>query len=60
VIIPLTCEGGYENVKHIFDDKKVVTVTKTIELVIFSTNTDMRLNYPFEETGLKPSVEVSA
>ena len=57
VIIPLTCEDGYENVKHTFDDKRVINATKTIGLGVFSIKTGMRINYPFEETGLKPSVE---
>ncbi len=57
VIIPLTCEDGYENVKHTFDDKKVINATKTIGLGVFSMKTGMKINYPFEETGLKPSVE---
>ena len=57
VIIPLTCEDGYENVKHTFDDKRVLNVTKTVGLGVFSTKTGMRLNYPFKDTGLEPSVE---
>jgi hypothetical protein len=57
VIIPLTCEDGYENVKHTFDEKRVLNVTKTIGLGVFSTKTGMCINYPFEATGLLPSVE---
>jgi len=30
VIIPLTCEDGNENVKHVFKGKKVIDATKTI------------------------------
>lgn len=57
VIIPLTCEDGYENVKHTFKDKRVINTTKTIGLGVFSTKTGMRINYPFEDTCLEPSIE---
>lgn len=56
-IIPLTCEDGYENVKHVFNDKNVINATKTIGLGVFSTKKGMYINYPFEDTGLEPSVE---
>lgn len=57
VIIPLTCEDGNANVKHVFDDKKVIDATKTLGLGVFSMEKGMTLNYPFESTGLKPSVD---
>lgn len=56
-IIPLTCEDGYENVKHVFKDKKVIDATKTVGLGVFSMERGMTLNYPFESTGLEPSVD---
>lgn len=56
-IIPLTCEDGYDDVKYVFKDKKVIKVTKTLGLGIFSLEKGMLLTYPFEDTGLKPSVE---
>ncbi|HDP96371.1 MAG TPA: hypothetical protein ENN25_01590 [Euryarchaeota archaeon] len=57
VILPLTCEDGYDNVKHVFSDKKVLNLTKTIGLGVFSTKKGMCVNYPFEGTGLEPSVD---
>ena len=57
VIIPLTCEDGYENVKCVFNDKRVINTTKTIGLGVFSTKTGMCINYPFEDTGLEPSIK---
>jgi hypothetical protein len=58
VIIPLTCEDGYENIKHIFQDKKIIDVPKTIGLGVLSTQWHtLRLTVPFEETGLKPPPE---
>jgi len=56
-IVPLVCEDGYENVKFVFSDKNVINATKTIGLGVFSTNKGMCINYPFEDTGLEPSVE---
>lgn len=57
IILPLTCEDGYDNVKHVFNDKKVLNITKTIGLGVFSTKKGMCVNYPFENTGLEPSVD---
>ncbi len=58
VIIPLTCEDGYDNLKYIFKDKKIIDVPKTIGLGILSTEWHtLRLSIPFEETGLKPPAE---
>jgi hypothetical protein len=58
VIIPLTCEDGYDNIKYIFKDKKIIDVPKTIGLGVLSTQWHaLRLTVPFEDTGLKPSPE---
>ncbi len=57
VIIPLTCEDGNENVKHVFKGKKVIDATKTIGLGVFSLEKGMTINYPFENTGLEASVD---
>ena len=54
VIIPLTCEDGYANLKHIFPGKRIVDVPLTVGLGVFSTEFgELRLTIPFEETGLK-------
>jgi hypothetical protein len=58
VLIPLTCEDGYDNLKHIFHDKKIIDVPKTIGLGVLSTQWHaLRLTAPFEETGLKAPPE---
>jgi hypothetical protein len=57
VIIPLTCEDGNANVKHVFKDKRIIDATKTLGLGVFSMEKGMTLNYPFESTGLEPSVD---
>jgi hypothetical protein len=57
VIIPLTCEDGYENVKHVFKDKKVINATKTVGLGTWSMEKGIRLTYPFEDTGIEASVD---
>ncbi|RLF49554.1 MAG: hypothetical protein DRN20_01795 [Thermoplasmata archaeon] len=51
-IIPLACEDGYEAVKYVFNDKKVVKVTKTLGLGVLTTDGAV-LTAPFEDTGLK-------
>ena len=43
VIIPLACEDGEETVKHIFPDKKIMKVTKTIGLGWASPKDGVRL-----------------
>ncbi len=57
VIIPLTCEDGYDNIAYAFPDVKVISVTKTVGLGIFSTDKGMTLTVPFENTGLKMNIE---
>ena len=58
VIIPLTCEDGYDNLKHVFGDTKIIDVPKTIGLGVLSTEWHaLRLTIPFEDTGLKPVPE---
>ncbi len=58
VIIPLTCEDGYANVKHVFPDKKVIDVPLTVGLGVFFTEFGaLRLTVPFEKTGLKAPPE---
>jgi hypothetical protein len=44
-------------VKCVFNDKRVINTTKTIGLGVFSTKTGMCINYPFEDTGLEPSIK---
>jgi len=55
-IIVLACEDGYDNVKQVFDDKKVIKVTKTVGLGGVSVERGPILTHPFEETGLKPNI----
>ncbi|HKM13538.1 MAG TPA: hypothetical protein VJY42_01240 [Candidatus Methanomethylophilaceae archaeon] len=57
VIIPLTCEDGYDNIAYAFPDAKVISVTKTVGLGVFSTDRGMTLTVPFENTGLKMNIE---
>lgn len=57
VIIPLTCEGGHENVAYTFPNANVIPVTKTVGLGIFATDEGISLTIPFEDTGLEMSVE---
>ena len=54
-IIPLTCEDGYDCVKHVFNDKKVISITKTLGVGNFSVDRGPLLTDPFESTGLEPS-----
>jgi hypothetical protein len=58
VVIPLTCEDGVDNLRHVFPDKKILEVPKTVGLGVLSTEWHaLRLTVPFEETGLEPVPE---
>ncbi|RKZ21703.1 hypothetical protein DRQ16_03260 [bacterium] len=58
VIIPLACEDGYENLKHVFKDKRIIDVPLTVGLGVFSTEFGaLRLTVPFEDTGIEAKVE---
>ena len=58
VIIPLACEDGYENLKYVFKDKRVIDVPLTVGLGVFSTEFGaLRLTVPFEDTGIEAKVE---
>lgn len=57
VIIPLTCEDGFANIKYAFPNTKVIPVTITVGLGVFNTETGMRLTVPFESTGLKVNID---
>lgn len=57
VVIPLTCEGGYSNLAYAMPDTNVIPATKTVGLGVFSTDKGMTLTVPFENTGLKTSIE---
>lgn len=56
-IIVLACEDGYDNVKHVFNDKKVIKVTKTLGIGGVSIEKGPVLTNPFEDIGLEPSIE---
>ena len=57
VVIPLTCEDGYDVIDHAFPHAKVISVTKTVGLGVFSTDRGMTLTVPFENTGLKMNID---
>ena len=56
-IIPLTCEDGYDVISHIFPNARVISVTKTVGLGVFATDTGISLTVPFEDTGLEMNVD---
>lgn len=57
VIIPLVCSEGYETVHYVFKNVRVIEMTETFGLGVYSEETGMRLNWPLAETGLFASVE---
>lgn len=57
VIIPLICEDGYEGVKYVFRDKKVIPIAKTVGIGNFTMDRGVVLTHPFESTGLSKSSE---
>jgi ferredoxin len=52
VIIPLICEDGLEGVEYVFNDKKVIHMTKTVGVGNFTMDRGVVLTTPFENTGL--------
>lgn len=55
-IIVLACESGYESVKAVFNDKKVIKTVKTIGVGNYTLSGRTVLTTPFELTGLESSV----
>jgi len=51
-IIPLICQDGFEGVKYVFNDKKVISITKTVGIGNFTMDRGAVLTHPFESTGL--------
>lgn len=57
VIIPLTCEDGWDVINYAFPHANVISVTKTVGLGVFSTDNGMTLTVPFENTGFKMNID---
>lgn len=57
VIIPLICENGLRGIEHVFNDKKVISITKTLGTGNFTMDRGVVLTHPFESTGLQQSDE---
>jgi len=57
VIIPLVCGEGLETIQFVFKKHRVLDITKTFGLGVYSEERGMRLNWPLEETGLEPSID---
>ncbi len=57
VIIPLFCENGLESIFHVFHDKKVIPISKTLGTGNLTPDRGVVLTNPFEKTGLKNSVD---
>ncbi len=57
VIITLICEDGYEGMKYVFKDKKVISITKTLGTGNFTMDRGVVLTHPFESTGLEKNSE---
>ncbi|NLX47903.1 MAG: hypothetical protein GXY70_07035 [Euryarchaeota archaeon] len=57
VILPLTCEDGFDNISYAFPNAKVISVTKTVGIGVFSTDKGMTLTVPFETTGLGINID---
>ncbi len=52
VVIPLICEDGFEGAEHVFKDKKLIPVAKTVGIGNFTADRGVVLTTPFESTGL--------
>lgn len=52
VIIPLICQDGFEGVKYVFRDKKIICIAKTVGIGNFTVDRGVVLTHPFESTGL--------
>lgn len=52
VVIPLLCEDGFEGAEHVFKDKKLISVAKTVGTGNFTVDRGVVLTTPFESTGL--------
>jgi len=55
VIIPLTCEAGWDELKEIFPDKKIIKVLNTVGVGICSGKRGTILTNPFEDLDLEPN-----
>jgi len=55
-IIVLACESGYECVKTVFNDKKVIKTMKTVGVGNFTLQGKAVLITPFEWTGIDPNI----
>jgi len=56
-IIVLACESGYECVKTVFNDKKVIRTMKTVGVGNFTLQGKVVLITPFEWTGIEPNID---
>lgn len=56
-IIPLICENGLKGIEHVFHDKKILPVIKTVGTGNFTMERGVILTHPFESTGLEMSAE---
>ena len=55
-IIVLACESGYESVKTVFKEKKVIETTRTVGAGNFTLRGKIILTSPLEWTGLNPAI----
>ena len=55
-IIVLACESGYECVKTVFNDKKVIKTMKTVGVGNLTSHGKAVLITPFEWTGIDPNI----
>ncbi|PLX30075.1 MAG: hypothetical protein C0604_09625 [Clostridiales bacterium] len=57
VIIPLICENGLKGIEHVFSDKKVIRIAKTLGTGNFTMDRGVVLTNPFENVPMEASVE---
>ena len=57
LIIPLICENGLMGVEHVFSDKKVIPIAKTLGTGNFTMDRGVVLTHPLPVTGLEQSDE---
>jgi len=55
IIVPLICEDGYQAIRKVFEDKKVIETTQTLGVGRFTPDRGTVLTTPFESTGIKKS-----
>ncbi len=54
VIIPLTCEAGWDELNEVFPEKKIIKVLNTVGVGICSEKRGTLLTNPFEDLDLEP------